>query len=450
MKKIIVLITVFISFSNAFAQCYSKVATGTQHTLVIKNDGTLYSCGYNNAGQLGRTTPTFPSRTVLQQVGTDNDWQAVAAGGLHSLAIKTDGSLWACGSNGYGELGNGTNTNRSVFTRIGTDNNWLAIDAGDAVSIGLKNDGTLWTWGINESKQLGDGTNINRNVPVQIGAADWQAASCGAGHFIAVKTDGTLWGWGRNDSGQSGVIIIYNGFPVQIGTGTNWQKVTCGGYHSLAIKQDGSLWGWGYNTSSQLGDGTTTNRSEPTHIGTADNWKTIDGGAWHSIGLKNDGSLWWWGRTGNFLSYGAVPTRVGESWNWQNFDSVSASGYNSAAVQLDGSLFCWGENSEGSAGVGSGQFVDFPMQVNCSLLATESVYSNVFSVYPNPVKDILHVQYSSLQASDKISIIDVTGKKIQEQNGNLSDVNVQNLRAGIYILQIISASKTYQQKIIKQ
>jgi alpha-tubulin suppressor-like RCC1 family protein len=449
MKKILVLITVVISFSNAFAQCYSKVSTGKEHSLVIKSDGTLYSCGYNAYGQLGRSTPTFPSQTVLQQVGTDNDWQDVATGTFHSLAIKTDGSLWACGSNGYGELGDGANTNRSVFTRIGTGNNWLAIDAGGAVSIGLKNDGTLWTWGKNQDKQLGDGTNIDRNVPVQIGAAEWQAVSCGSGHFIAIKTNSTLWGWGRNDSGQSGVTIIYNGFPVQIGTDTNWQKVACGDYHSLAIKQDSSLWGWGYNLDMQLGDGTTTNRSEPTHIGTADNWKTIDGGAWHSLGLQNDGSLWWWGRTGNNLLYGAVPTRVGESWNWQNLESVSASGYNSAAIQSDGSLFCWGENEEGSAGVGSNQYVDFPTQISCTILATESAYSNVFSVYPNPVKDILHVQYYSLQASDKISIIDVTGKKIQEQNGNSSVVNVQNLRAGIYILQIISASKTYQQKIIK-
>jgi len=446
MKKALLLLIALVTF-NAGAQCYDKVATGYQHTLVIKSDGTLYSCGYNAYGQLGRPS-TFLSQRVLQQVGTDSDWQSVATGQFHSLAIKTDGSLWACGTNGYGELGNGTNTQSNTFTQVGSDTNWLSIAAGSAISIGLKTDGSLWAWGYNQDMQLGDGTNTNRNLPVQIGAANWQAISCGMGHIIALKNDGTIWGWGSNSEGQRGAGN-YNGYPLQIGTDSNWQKVACGSYHSLAIKQDGSLWGWGYNLDYQLGDGTSTNRSSPTQIGNANNWQTIDGGSWHTIGVKSDGSLWWWGQTGNQLLYGITPTRVGASWDWLGFESISAAGYNSAALQSDGTLYCWGGNNEGSSGVGFSGDVDFPTQISCNTLGTASVYDNALSIYPNPVNDILHINLASQNASDQIGIIDVMGKKILEQTGNSAAINVANLQQGMYVLQIASGAKTYRQKFVK-
>ncbi|HOZ75929.1 MAG TPA: T9SS type A sorting domain-containing protein [Flavobacterium sp.] len=448
MKKALLLLTALLAFNNAVAQCYDKVATGYEHTLVIKSDGTLYSCGSNTYGQLGRPS-TFLSQRVLQQVGTESDWQSVATGARHSLAVKTDGSLWACGINIYGELGNGTNIfNSATFIQVGSDTNWLSIAAGSAISVGLKTDGSLWAWGHNQNMQLGDGTNITRNLPVQIGTADWQAVSCGVGHIIALKNDGTIWGWGSNSNGQRGAGI-YNGYPIQIGTDSNWQKVACGSYHSLAIKQDGSLWGWGANSSFQLGDDTTDDKSVPTPIGTATNWQTVKGGYDHTIGLPNDGSLWWWGENALGLLYGRTPTRVGASWNWLNFESVSAAGDNSAALQSDGTLYCWGRNNEGCSGVGSSLDVEFPTQIICSTLGTTTIYGDAMSVYPNPVKDILHIQLPPSSSPTKATIIDATGKKILEQTGDLDQISVSNIQPGMYLLQITSDSKTYVHKFIK-
>ena len=130
---------------------------------------------------------------------------AISAGHAHSVALKTDGSLWAWGNNSSGGLGDGTNIQRGTPVQIGANKDWLAISAGDVHSVALKTDGSLWAWGYNSNGQLGDGTNTNRNTPVQIGAnKDWLAISAGDIHTIALKSDGSLWAWGNNYYGQLG------------------------------------------------------------------------------------------------------------------------------------------------------------------------------------------------------------------------------------------------------
>ena len=92
-------------------------------------------------------------------------WTTVAAGYNHTIGIKTDGTLWAWGRNDYGQLGDGTNTNKNVPTQIGTDTNWKLIAAGDNHTMAIKDNGTLWAWGRNNYGQLGDGTTVNKNTP---------------------------------------------------------------------------------------------------------------------------------------------------------------------------------------------------------------------------------------------------------------------------------------------
>ena len=134
------------------------------------------------------------------------------------------------------------------------------IAAGSYHTLAIKSDGTLWAWGYNYSGQLGDGTTSNKTTPVQIGTGtNWSQIAAGGYHTLAIKSDGTLWAWGYNSYGQLGDGASgggnYKTTPVQIGTGTNWSQIAAGGYHTLAIKSDGTLWAWG-NYYGQLGDAT--------------------------------------------------------------------------------------------------------------------------------------------------------------------------------------------------
>ncbi|MCL2503242.1 MAG: cell wall-binding repeat-containing protein [Coriobacteriia bacterium] len=260
------------------------------HSLALKEDGSLWAWGANNYGQLG--DGTWEGKSTPVRIGSAADWKAIGTGNFHSLALKNDGSLWAWGWNEYGQLGNGTKgdgTSKNVPTRIGVATDWEAISVGFNHSLALKTDGTLWAWGINWYGGLGDGTKEDKSTPTRIGdATDWKALSAGDWHSLAIKDDGSLWAWGTNFFGEAVEGEDPNRYaPARVGTGTSWRAVAAGGdafQNSYAIKSDGSLW-----IFYTWGDG----RYDPVRVGIGANWKSIIGtGLYHSIGIKADGSLW--------------------------------------------------------------------------------------------------------------------------------------------------------------
>ena len=216
----------------------------------------------------------------------------------YSLILKNDGTLWGCGYNAHGQLGLGDASNRNTFTEITTNaNNIKSIYCGCYHTLILENDGTLWGCGRNDYGQLGLGDKTNRTTFTQIttNADNVKSVYCGCYYTIILKNDGTLWGCGYNGYGQLGLGDTNNRNTfTQITTNTdNIKEVYCGGYHTLILKNDGTLWGTGYNSYGQLGLGDSDNRYTFTEIATnANNIKSLCCGSHHTLILKNDGTLW--------------------------------------------------------------------------------------------------------------------------------------------------------------
>ena len=306
---------------------WKQVACGS-HTAAIKTDGTLWTWGAGFAGSLGNDTTTNGSSPGTTAGGGTN-WRQVACGSSNTAAIKTDGTLWVCGYNQFGKLGDGTTTSRlSLVTTAGGGTNWKQVSCGRSHTAAIKTDGTLWTWGRDHYGQLGIGVQTSRSSPGTTvgGGTNWRQVSAGGRHTAAVKTDGTLWTWGTNLEGQLGEVAGNRSSPATTaGGGTTWKQVACGYNHTAAVKTDGTLWTWGQGQFGRIGDGTVTNRSSPvTTAGGGTNWKQVTGGTLHTAAIKTDGTLWTWGHNqyGN-LGDGTVTNRsspvitVGERIDWR-------------------------------------------------------------------------------------------------------------------------------------
>lgn len=215
---------------------WSKVSGMDYGFIALKTDGTLWTCGFNNAGQLGQNNTI--SRSSPVQVGALTTWSSIGGSASFWIATQTNGTLWACGQNSDGQLGNTSVNSASSPVQVGALTNWSRVGPlRERTSFAIKTDGTLWGWGRNGWGQVGDGTTTYRSSPVQIGAlTTWLNVGGGQYFALATKTDGTLWAWGINNNGQLGQNnVAPKSSPVQIGSGTDWYTFSAGNNTPLAI-----------------------------------------------------------------------------------------------------------------------------------------------------------------------------------------------------------------------
>ena len=322
---------------------WKQVSRTSNHTVAIKTDGTLWAWGYNGTGELGTNGGGSKVTPVTTFAGGTN-WKQSSCGWFHTAAIKTDGTLWTWGSNGYGQLGtNGGSSNVPVQV-FGNHTNWKQVSCGILETAAIKTDGTLWTWGRNPFGGLGTNDTTGRATPITTfaGGTNWKQITTGYNYITAIKTDGTLWTWGLNSVGQLGINDTTNrNTPVQVfGNHTNWKSVGDSinfSSISMAIKTDGTLWTWGSNGSGQLGINDTTNRATPvTTFAGGTNWKSVGGGN-QTAAIKTDGTLWTWGSNGygqlgtNDTTSRSTPvTTFAGGTNWKQ---VSCEQYGPAAIE---------------------------------------------------------------------------------------------------------------------
>jgi len=296
-----------------------------------------------------------------------------SAGGSHSLAILSDGTLWAWGNNQWGRLGMGEDDTRfrAVPTQVGEGDNWVSVAAGQFHSLGIQGDGTLWAWGNNQHGALGlgvwgggpnpqDGNNIIfSGIPVQVGnATNWEFVTAAEQRSFAIRSDGTLWSWGWGAGGALG-----HGFnnthnplfassltePTQVGVDTDWSHVsapTRGGNMSsvsiLALKDDGTLWGWGSGAPVAVPPHNNERsgswyRGFPGQIG-QDTWKSVSTGYGTMMGqshaIRSDGT--WWDLRFNFTQQAYDNRQIGTSSDWK---AVSRGAHFAVALKNDGTLW---------------------------------------------------------------------------------------------------------------
>tara|TARA_R100001443_G_scaffold29910_1_gene43268 strand:+ start:2521 stop:3720 length:1200 start_codon:yes stop_codon:yes gene_type:complete len=317
---------------------WASYSAGYKNAAGVKSDGTLWTWGMNEYGFIGDNSSGDPDYSSPVQVpGTT--WDRVCVHVVRGcFATKTDGTLWSWGKNEYGQLGHNNKTNYSSPKQVGSDTSWQGesgkLSTGQRSVAAIKTDGSLWRWGQNEQGQLGQNNKTDYSSPKQVPGT---YVYCAAGWYNAlqVRAPGTVWftGWGERYSNGIGSQQGYSS-PRQVpglaedgngdgpfGTAVKCKMMETGtGY---VINEDGDLFSWGYNSNGQTGKknpGSASILYSPCQIpGT---WEHIETARTAAYGQKTNGTLWAWGQ--NFQGYlgqndresRSSPIQIGSGTDW--------------------------------------------------------------------------------------------------------------------------------------
>jgi alpha-tubulin suppressor-like RCC1 family protein len=353
--------------------------------------------GTNSAGRLGNGTTSDASQTPTTVFGLTG---VIATAGSQEdgYALRSDGAVWSWGSNGGGQLGNGSsgvatepapfgNNGRPFDSPVPVQVQGLSSIVAIAPGLALKSDGTVWSWGTNDMFQLGDGNTDDTAIastPVQVSGLTNAVAIAGGGdNFYALTSDGKVWDWGGNiqgdlGTGTSGNInqcsagegVSPNGpncasaVPVQVSGLIGVTKIGAGD----AVTSDGHVWQWGPDGDSQNNSPVLVQGlSNVTAVATTVPSESTQ------YALESNGTVWSWGFNSFYGSYGNGTTCSSGSCNSDNPVQVSGitnataisagveSGY---ALKSDGTVWAWGGGQAGELGNGNPfASADVPLQV---------------------------------------------------------------------------------------
>ncbi|WP_257449697.1 RCC1-like domain-containing protein [Archangium lipolyticum] len=345
-----------------------KLDASGGHALHVRADGTVWGWGYNHHGQLGPATSEPRVRSPVKVTGLSGV-TSVAAGGAYSLALRQDGTVWSWGYNSNGQLGDGTLVNRSTPAQVSGLSGVVSVTAGNGFALALRDDGTVWSWGEGYSGQLGNGTTGQRSTPDQVpGLSRVVAVAAGYGYALALRDDGTVWSWGENFEGQLGDgTTTQRSTPAQVVGLSGITALAAGDAHSLALRNDGTVWSWGYNYSGQLGDASNTQRLTPVQVQGLTGATVLTAGGQSSLALRGDGSVWLWGNntcrddSSDSKSH-TVPEQVPGLTGGVDVSSADCS---SLVLDSSGRVWVWGANYNGLLADGS-DFEPGPVQVLAS------------------------------------------------------------------------------------
>lgn len=353
-----------------------QMESGLSHSIILKDDGTVWSLGNNNRGQLGLGQALNQNEPVM--ISGLTDIISITAGNEHSLAFKKDGTLWAWGNNNEFQLIDNTESNPDTGERIcntpfdvKTHLGVRLIRAGFGRTLFVKNDGALWLYALRSISSSGSSVYFPWEIK---GIENIKAAEVGGTHIVTLKEDGTVWSWGDNLWGQMGDgsqqhhnVYDYSLYkPLQASYLTGITAIAAGSTHSVALKDDGMVWTWGGNFHGQLGDGTDTYKLWPQKVEGLENIIAIEAGNGHTVALKADGTVWVWGKNdfgqlGNGSTFRSrIPIQVE---GITDVKAISAGIESTMVLKADGTVWAWGKNDFGQLGDGTNENKLIPVQV---------------------------------------------------------------------------------------
>ncbi|MCW1925976.1 choice-of-anchor D domain-containing protein [Luteolibacter arcticus] len=299
------------------SQQVTQVFTSSSRSHAITADGKVYSWGYNADGQIGDGTKIYRKEPVAVNMSGALSGKVVTTLAIsiaHTLALTSEGKVYSWGNNYTGQLGLGDTTDRTTPQLVQgalAGKTITSIAAAFSHSVALASDGTLYAWGSNYNGILGDGTTATRLAPVAMNTASTllagktvTAITCGYYHNVVLTSDGKVFAWGFNGNGYLGDGTTTERFsPVAVNgslTGKTVTKIVGSNYHHLALTSDNQLHAWGVNLYGNLGDGTNTDRHSPVLVNSSGalagkTYAQIFAGGGCSMVRTTDGGLFTWG-----------------------------------------------------------------------------------------------------------------------------------------------------------
>lgn len=332
------------------------------------------------------------SKAYQLKIGSAIEVSRISLGDAHSLALDTNGHLWAWGYNGNGQFGNGSTTNSSSAIAITPTKTYSQISAKGQLSLALDTSGHLWSWGSNANGELGNGGTTSSPSPIAITPTKtYSQISAGVSYALAIDSSGHLWSWGSNFYGQLGNGSASGGSvlsPVAINPGQTFSQISAGQTISTALDTNGKLYSWGQFS----GNGTNTQMNSPVAITPTKTYTKISSGPQFVLALDSSNQLWGWGYgASGQLGSGSSPT-----WTWsptliasgKTFSKISAGSQSSLALDSTGHLWAWGLNTSGQLGNGTSAKSPSPIAVNPANTYSEIFTGEYFSMALDSANDL--------------------------------------------------------------
>lgn len=362
----------------------TRLVAGAEFLFAELSDGSVWGWGRNSEGELADGSTT--NRLTPAPVAGLQGYKQLAGGLYHGLGVAPDGSLRAWGQNTVGEVGDGSKIQRTTPVVVtGAPSHSTAVMGGQWFSAAIAADGNLWSWGDNSAGQLGWGmAGTARHTPRKIAGLTAAKVAAGRAHSLALSGDGTVSAWGSNATGQLGVVDVTSSATPLAVSGLKAVAMAACESHSLALTAAGEVYAWGNNQYGQLGDGSTTQRNTPTRIASLTGMAAIACGDAHSVALGLDGKVWSWGS--NWLAQlgNGVLSSAGSSVPLQvagvpPIRAIAAGGHFTLALAEDGGVYSWGRNDSGQLGDGTGTARAAPLQVLSGAIRIVAGHAHAFA-----------------------------------------------------------------------
>ena len=341
-------------------EALTMIRMGGSFTFGVDAAGTIWAWGDNRMGQIGYERRSLIGEPVVGAQGLDGrELLDIQCGNENSLFLMKSGEVYACGANGHSQLGLADTTgNLSVPAKIEGLESIVQIDSGFGHSLALDSDGHVWAWGKNSSGQAGTGNRVTVKTPAQLSLEGIVQIGCGGKYSMALDKDGVIWTWGENDYGQLGyktregwcvtpTALTLEGFtPVQIATG---------GDTAYALDTEGHVWAWGRNELWQCGNDTVGDTNyTPVRVLMPDDVQVVRIIAYssHTMALADNGDLWLWGNTDTGQrGVGKKTLKSLPSLVMQDVADATVGSLVCGLMKTDGSVWVTGYNKYGQCGV---------------------------------------------------------------------------------------------------